>query len=406
MEPGEANRPKSSALAKLLIQKWAWGEMSTPAIQQIAAAAVEDGADSLEIAILAGLGSGGRFSSHMHSELLKHLQPTKVNEALSEVNIFMKRLPNGIIQSKHPMLLPHELFATMYEHHRERFIEVLCGGSLATIEMFWQDVAGTQKYASHPARLVPSHRKKCIPIALHGDGVPISGVGKSWSKSAQVFSWTSLLARGPTKSTCFLIYLFFWHLIVPAGNMDLYKKFTKVLCWSLGALFDGKWPGADADGRPWEQGSPQAERAGKPLANGFFCCVYLLKGDLEFMSKAFGLEWASSNSPCSLCRCNTTDIPWSDGRRTAAWRNTIWKPAAWAANRPERHLIFNVPGVHLELCARHLTHTPPRDTPICLRECAEALDPPHSEGSVGRQPCACLGRNQEPLPRTRCAHPF
>ena len=352
----QAPQPRSE-LAKLLVEKWAWGEMSTPAIQQIAAAAVADGATSREVTLLAGLGSNGRYPNHMHTELLKHLQPTKVSGALTEVDIAMKRPPHAIVRMKHPMLLPHELFATIYTHHRDRFFEVLCGGSEANIEQFWAEVEGTQKYASLPARLVPTHKKRCIPIAIHGDGVPISGIGKSWSKSAQVFSWCSLLARGSTINTCFLIYLFFWQLIVSSGGMDQYQKFTKMLCWSLTALSSGKWPRADAEGRAWEKGSPQEARAGKPLADGFFCCVYLIKGDLEFMAKAFGLAWASSNSPCSLCECNTTNTPWTDGRREAAWRNTIWKPGAWAAQRPERHLIFKLPGVSILSYVPDILHT-------------------------------------------------
>ena len=44
-----------------------------------------------------------------------------------------------------------------------------------------------------PAR--PDMREKCIPLAIHGDGTPVTGVGKAWSKQYDVWSWCSLLGQ-------------------------------------------------------------------------------------------------------------------------------------------------------------------------------------------------------------------
>eukprot|EP00972_Heterocapsa_arctica_P083287 12272700-Heterocapsa_arctica.AAC.1 len=37
-----------------------------------------------------------------------------------------------------------------------------------------------------------------VPMALHGDAVPVLAVGKAGTKSLDVFSWQSILAQGTT----------------------------------------------------------------------------------------------------------------------------------------------------------------------------------------------------------------
>ena len=39
---------------------------------------------------------------------------------------------------------------------------------------------------------------RTIPFAIHGDGTPIQGIGKAWSKMVDVWSWQSLLCRSST----------------------------------------------------------------------------------------------------------------------------------------------------------------------------------------------------------------
>lgn len=352
--PAEASEEH---LATLLVRKWAWGDLSTPAIQEIAAAAVADGASSKQIVILAGLGSSGRFPNHMYSELMTKLKPCVIRNSLAEFSLCLRRPPKAIIQVSQPMLLPHVLFATLYHNHRERFVEALCGGSVERIPAFWSAMQGSNLYERNPVKTFAGHKERCIPLSIHGDGVPITGVGKSWSKSVEVFSWSSLLSHGATIKTSFLIWGFFWHLVIKQDGLNAYQKFSKILCWSFEALLSGKWPLVNPFGRPWAPGSVDANRAGTPLADGFFACLYLVKGDLDFMAKAFGLAWATSLSPCSLCRCNASDTPWTDGRQTAAWRRTIWGATDWAASRPDRHPLFKLQGVSILSFVPDVLHT-------------------------------------------------
>ena len=43
-------------------------------------------------------------------------------------------------------------------------------------------------------------RRLCIPLALHGDGVPIVRLGKAWVQTVTNWSWYNLLSSGATSS--------------------------------------------------------------------------------------------------------------------------------------------------------------------------------------------------------------
>lgn len=52
----------------------------------------------------------------------------------------------------------------------------------------------------HPMTSKLGWTEKAVPFAFHGDAVPITGVGKIWSKSMTMFHFTSLLAQGSSKA--------------------------------------------------------------------------------------------------------------------------------------------------------------------------------------------------------------
>ena len=113
------------------------------------------------------------------------------------------------------MILPHQLFAALFEYDRGIFIDKLCGGSEDRIARFWNEMAGHPAYGQgHPLHLRPDHRTKCIPLSLHGDGVTAIGLAKSWGKTVDAMSWASVLSKGSTISTQFMIYIIYWSSIV------------------------------------------------------------------------------------------------------------------------------------------------------------------------------------------------
>eukprot|EP00972_Heterocapsa_arctica_P013239 1945042-Heterocapsa_arctica.AAC.1 len=64
---------------------------------------------------------------------------------------------------------------------------------------------------------------------MHGDGVPVTGVGKSWSKSLDVFSWSSMLGAGCALDMHFYIYLFFANLAIKQNAANSMAVFWKIL---------------------------------------------------------------------------------------------------------------------------------------------------------------------------------
>ena len=80
--------------------------------------------------------------------------------------------------------------------------------------------------------------KKTIPIMIHGDGTPTSGIGKSWGKSADFISWSSMLAFSTfSELVRYLVVAMQAHL----RNDKTLNRFFKKLHWSLHWLRLARW---------------------------------------------------------------------------------------------------------------------------------------------------------------------
>ena len=122
------------------------------------------------------------------------------------------------------------------------------------------------------------------------------------------------------------------------------------LAWSFYWLFVGKWPHRDENNRPYNPDSPEGLKAQKnmDLAGGYYGCLWVLKGDLEYVYKAWGLQFQGAAERCNCCQANTSTLPWTDHRQTALWRDTIWTKSTWEAAFPDRHVLFkNVLGLSI-----------------------------------------------------------
>ena len=45
----------------------------------------------------------------------------------------------------------------------------------------------------HPIKRVPNWKECTVALSFHGDGVPVTSKGKGWQKSADVYSFCSML---------------------------------------------------------------------------------------------------------------------------------------------------------------------------------------------------------------------
>ena len=331
---------KDSALASFLLKGWAWGDISAPMVQQVAAAALADGANLAQIQELAKLGACGKCLQNCNAELMKKHAGLPLTSAVSHIPISMKHRHLEMIV-EHNIILPHALFAAIFDHHPRVFEKVVLGGSPSNIEKFWHSMQDHPAYAGHPLAARTNHKSCCVPLGVHGDGVSISGVARAWSRSVDAYSWCSLLGNGKTAATNFLIFIMYTQLLL-GSSVD---NFNQMLQWSFYWLFIGKWPTRDWKGKPYMPGTAEFEKQNRPLAGNFYAVIWCMKADLEHMAKAYKFPWPTASAPCGLCQANSSSRPWTDHKTNAAWRTTTWTNSLWWAAHPHCHPWFTLPGV-------------------------------------------------------------
>ena len=207
-----------SCLIDYMIRRFVWGNMAAAEVQTIAALLNRD----LEFAILetikgnsvklthvsniAEIGASGAHPQNCHRDLMVNLKKIGI-AAVDLVELPLKKIPSNLVELGHQcMIYPHELFASMHKNYKGAFLDRLWV-SAERMQDFWTSVAHTQQFLEHPVRKVPNFQRLCIPLILHSDGVPCMGIGKSWSKVFDIYSWGSMLpTSGDTSRSLF------WHL--------------------------------------------------------------------------------------------------------------------------------------------------------------------------------------------------
>lgn len=365
--------PPASHLGEHLLKQWAWGELSANAVQQLASAAYEDQKSLLRsigasedmahptLRHLARLGNSGKTPGNVLQQLLTFLgEPSAPPFLVHSIPVHVSK-PRGVgaedrnaasVPCNTPFLLPHEAFAWYYNNDPERFrrlfLGVCCSGE--DRRRFWRTLVerGDPRLHGHPMRRRREWMSNAVPLALHGDGVPVLQTGKAGAKSFEVLSIQSLWASGPTVS----IKLYVFGMWAGASSDDTWKEVWRVLVWSLHWLYEGRWPPVDWDGAAWTDAHPEYKaNANKPLANGLFCPLYALKGDLEYYSNFLKLRHFNSNQLCDLCpatRCeDDRTLLYNNFSPDARWQTMLYDSATWRAEYTGRfvHWVFSVVGV-------------------------------------------------------------
>jgi len=192
---------------------------------------------------------------------------------------------------------------------------------------FWNAVRGSQHFASHPVRHRAGFEDHCIPLKIHGDGTPVTGLGKGWGKLVDIFSVSSLLICGPTVLRNLMMFMIFQHLICRDLDHCTMDEFYRMLIWSFKACWEGKKPKWDWNGK--EMFYPGA---GDDLCGGFFFCVWALICDLEHAYHAYDLPCPTANACCPLCPVGLLPgLKWFDFRPTAGWLEYIYTIQSWLA---------------------------------------------------------------------------
>lgn len=241
---------ENSTLAMLLLSLFAWGFFSPQRVQQIAELAVKDieraQNDPLvlrDLRILANLGTKGKWANNVHNELMK-----KVEHVPKTPKPYSARIPlKGYPDSMQLVLLPHEMFSCIYSSYQHVW-KTAVAPSVEKVQKFWRAMRQHPQLFQHPLRLVENWDSLTIPLALHGDGVPITGVGKVWSKIMTNYSWYSLVGTGNTASLLMWVWGFFDKLMVGDQTTGTLFEFYSLMKWSFEALAEGKWPSRNHHG--------------------------------------------------------------------------------------------------------------------------------------------------------------
>ena len=118
---------------------------------------------------------------------------------------------------------------------------------VAKLNDFWDAMEAHPNMLGHPSETRPDYRDKCVPIALHGDEVPVTGRGKCWCKCMLTFQWLSLIGLGSTQDRMVWVWSVIERYCAPGNNGTL-DVFWQIISWSLNWLWKGQWPSHDWNG--------------------------------------------------------------------------------------------------------------------------------------------------------------
>lgn len=229
--------------------------------------------------------------------------------------------------------------------------------------------SGPKAKAQHPvlctASGAPGWQSKTVPLSLHGDGTPVSGIGKGWCRMMDIFSMSSLMAAGSTLDFTIFLYAVYTQLLTKLSTNTLWH----ILCWSFRALASGKWPAADAFGRPYTSGV-DAARANTDLADGYRGVLFVIRGDLDYYGNTLHLNHHGSKKPCSWCPANSEPgdpLNWAEFRRShRLWHTELWEHDEWIEAHPARHLLFQLSGTSVKHVYVDWMHTKHMGVDACL----------------------------------------
>jgi len=244
-----ADKPEhqDSSLALWLFSQFAWGLLSPQSCQAVASRACDDykkmtqNEVTLEdLNLLSKLGSSGSHENNTNRDLMSNLEGRSHVPSPCCFTIPMKSFAEEVCSY---ILLPHEWFACLYHHYFHVWQRIICPG-IAELKKFWASVSQHPVMISHPIKAEEGWEGCTIPFTLHGDGTPVTGRGKTWSKQATIFSFRSMVASWvPNRIAQLYLWHIFDHLIL---KHSLHKAF-QILQWSFYWLYLGVWPD-----KPWD----------------------------------------------------------------------------------------------------------------------------------------------------------
>lgn len=282
---GQEGNPNDDAESKLihhLLADFAWGVLSAQKLQAVAMSSLRDlrqlrkrivqsimcepsssssssspaGASSSthverDVQMVASIGCSGQYQNKCYADLMARIEP---NMSLPRPYKCKLKFSGSLGEQLQEILLPHEMLSAFYKSPKF-WKRVILPDENHPLE-FWtaQRVGKHPQWNGHPLQgMDDSALSKVIPISLHGDEVPVTGIGKQWSKKMVNWSWHSMLSYSASvKKSQFFIWSIFDKAGVKegSGGYNTIHRFFEILKWSFSAMFQGVWPTHDVDGKP------------------------------------------------------------------------------------------------------------------------------------------------------------
>ena len=115
-------------LVSFLIEYWSLGLMSGHVLQMVATAAKKDGLQHPHVDFLARLGTNGVHEQNINRDLTKGLRRVPAQDAIKEIVLPIKDpTTKATVPTTQLIMLPHELFAILWQHYPNSFIQNVSG---------------------------------------------------------------------------------------------------------------------------------------------------------------------------------------------------------------------------------------------------------------------------------------
>ena len=368
---------KYSHLARYLLEEYAFGGLSANAVQKLAEMASLDGLKHPDVERLAGFGTRGKHTGNIDRDLRRYVKDDYLGHIqLPDASAYplplkiLKGPEAGVHLMPHYYMAPHVLMSFLHRNFPKDF-EAKILGTESALGDFWAGVKSDDPRVVQLRKDHPDYKKWCVPLVIHGDGVPCTK-----NHSLDTLSFESLLSkRSSDKHYSTLDYIFFMsgvfnQTMVSDKKEDkddtslgiTKKEMWKPLVHSLRALYTGVWPQKDAQAHDitGPPGSDDFKRKGEYLAGGYKFVIWVSKGDMEFAINHYQTpgHW-TSHHPCPACPCtrDQTDDPaldhytddpamrWNDFRPKASWMSKTFKcmeayKQHCRMKRKQVHLVF------------------------------------------------------------------
>jgi len=186
---------------------------------------------------LAGLGNGGKYPNNCKRDLLALLAPFGMPVTEHDIPLKCGRGLKLVGSFAQPFLMPHLMLAAIWSTFSHAWGRLVCEGP-DQLEAFWNSMWNHPALVNHPMTARAGWKRRAIPLSVHTDAVPVSGVGRSWSKSMLNISFSCILAKGATRETQFLIFALMTMLQVVKPVKRTMRRVWELIVQSFVTLYE------------------------------------------------------------------------------------------------------------------------------------------------------------------------